>query len=119
MKKLLFAFILLCSVCAFAEKVTFRTGDAFARSLSDFYFPTDIAFTGSRCSVTSVKRVEKDLWCLSLAAFRSGQQSVPVVYEYYVRPGDSIRLRRLETPMEVCTVKVVSVGWNEIVMEMD
>jgi hypothetical protein len=26
--------------------------------------------TGSRCSITSIRKVDKDLWCLSLAAFR-------------------------------------------------
>ena len=44
----------------FAEKITLRTGDALALSITDFFFPVDINVTGSKCSITSVKNIEKD-----------------------------------------------------------
>ena len=113
---LILVFLLSLPLCA--EKHTFRTGDAFALSLTDYFFPVDISMTGSRCSITSIKKVEKDLWCLSLAAFRTGQMTVPIVYEYYVKPGDILKLRRLESPMEECDVKIVSIGWNFVEIEM-
>ena len=111
MKKLAFAllaFIFIFPLCA--EKATLNTGDAFGFSLADYFFPPDITFTGSKCAITAIKKVEKDLWCLSLAAFRSSQMAVPVVYEYYVRAGDTLKMRRLSNPMEECEVKIESVS---------
>ena len=119
MKKLAFtllALVFLFPLCA--EKATLHTGDAFGFSVADYFFPSDITLTGSKCSITAVKKVEKDVWCLSLAAFRSSQMVIPVVYEYYVRAGDTLKMRRLSNPMEECEVKIESVSWNEVVISL-
>lgn len=117
MKKILIAvFFLFISISLYAEKAKLKTGDAFAFSLTDYFFPTDISFTGAKCTITAIKKADKDLWCLSLAAFRSGQMSVPVVYEYYVKAGDTIKMRRLSQPMDECRIKIESIGWNEVVI---
>ena len=114
---LLLAFVFLFPLPA--EKAKLHTGDAFAFSLTDFFFPPDISLIGSKCTITSVKKVDKNLWCLSLAAFRSSQGAVPVVYEYYVSAGDTVKMRRLSNPMEDCFIKIESVSWNEIVISVD
>ncbi len=120
MRKIFLSFIiaLFLASAVFAEKHTLRTGDAFALSLTDYFFPSDISLTGSKCSITAIKKVDKDLWCLSLAAFRSAQIAIPVVYEYYVRAGDVLKMRRLSNPMEECQVKIESVSWNELVISL-
>lgn len=120
MKKifLLTAFIFSLSGALFAEKRTFRTGEVFAFSVTDYFFPADISLTGSKCSITGVKKADKDLWCLSLAAFRPSQGAVPVTFEYYVKAGDTIRMRRLSSPMEEVPVKIEAVNWNEVVISV-
>ena len=113
-------FILLLGIFLFsplfAEKIPLRTGDVLGLSLTDYFFPLDISVTGSKCSVTSIKNVEKDLWCISIAAWRSWNTSAPVIFEYYVKKGDIIKLRRLNNPLEECNLKVESVNWNEAVL---
>lgn len=119
MKKLLLILILTFSCFSvFAEKITLRTGDTLALSLTDFFFPVDINVTGSKCSVTSVKQIEKDIWCLSIAAWKSGVTSVPVTFEYYVKEGDVIKLRRINDPMNECNLKVISLKWNEAILDI-
>ena len=119
MKKLLtFIFDALVSASVFAEKITIRTGDALALSLADFFFPVDITVTGSKCSVTSIKNVDDDLWCISIVALKSGTASIPVVYEYYVKKGDAINLRRINDPMKECSLKVEAITWNEAVLDI-
>ena len=119
MKKL-FLILVLCLSCfsMFAEKITLRTGDALALSITDFFFPVDINVTGSKCSITSVKNIEKDLWCITIAAWRAGATSAPVNFEYYVRVGDTIKLRRINDPMNECNLKVLSLKWNEAVLDI-
>lgn len=119
MKKLMtFIFIALLSTSLFAEKITIKTGDALATSLTDFFFPVDITVTGSKCSVTSIKNIDKDLWCISITACKSGTTSISVVYEYYVKKGDTINLRRINDPMKECSLKVESITWNEAVLDI-
>ncbi len=119
MKKLLtFLFIGFISASLFAQKITIRTGDALAISLTDYFFPVDITVTGSKCSVTSIKNVDKDLWCISITAFKSGTTSIPLVYEYYVKKDDIINLRRITDPMKECSLRVDSITWNEVVLDI-
>lgn len=110
--------IFLLSTSVFAEKITIRTGDSLALSITDYFFPVDISVTGSKCSVTSIKFIEKDLWCISIAAWNSGTVSTPVVYDYYVKQGDIIKLRRIADPMKECNLKVESIKWNEAVLNI-
>lgn len=119
MKKLSIIILLLISTSfVFAEKITTKTGDALALSVTDFFFPVDISVTGSKCSVTSIKHIDKDLWCISIAALRNGTSSLPIIYDYYVKKGDIIKLRRINSPMTECNLKVESIDWNEAVLDI-
>lgn len=60
--------LLFVSVALYAEKITLQTGDFFGISNTDYFYPKDITFTGSRLTITSVKKEEDNLWCLKLAA---------------------------------------------------
>ena len=119
MKKLFLVMIFLtCSTFIFAEKIELHTGDALALSLTDYFFPVDISITGSKCSVTSIKNIDKDLWCISIAAWRTNANSAPVIYDYYVKKGDTIKLRRINDPMKECTLKVETINWNEATLDI-
>ena len=118
MKKItIFLALLFVSVALYAEKITLQTGDFFGISNTDYFYPKDIAFTGSRLTITSVKKEEDNLWCLKLAAPKSTNTNAPIIFEYYVKKGDILTMRRLANPMEEITIKVVSVNWNEITIE--
>lgn len=116
-KTLLICIIFTLSFSLFAEKLTFQTGDFFGISNTDYFYPKDITFTGSRLTITSVKKEEDNLWCLKLAAPKSTNTNAPIIFEYYVKKGDILTMRRLANPMEEITIKVVSVNWNEITIE--
>lgn len=96
----------------FAEKVTFTAG-SIAGKLPECYLPLDFT-AGATCSVTAVRRVEKDLWCLVLTAAKSTQNAAyPVTYEYYLKIGDKIRMRKTGTGLTEHTLTVTRLGWNE------
>ena len=109
--------LLLITVALYAEKITLKTGEAFGISNTDYFYPKDITFTASRLTVTSVKKEDDNLWCLKLAAPKSTNTNAPIVFEYYVKKGDILTMRRLTNPMEEITLKVISVNWNEITIE--
>ena len=50
---------------------------------------------GSKCSITSIKKVEKDMWCISVSALRQGSVTVPITFDYYVKEGDTIKFQRI------------------------
>ena len=117
MKKLfILVFLSLVSISVFAEKITLKTGEALALSLTDYFFPMDITVTGSKCSVTGIKNVDDELWCISITACKMGTVSIPVVYDYYVKKGDIIKLRRISEPMKECSMKLEAIDWNEAVL---
>ena len=120
MRKWLLVFIacFVCTFSVFAEKITLRTGEALALSMTDFFYPVDASVTGSKCSVASIKNIEKDLWCISIAAWRIGNASAPIVFEYYVKKGDIIKLKRISDPLKECNLKVESIKWNEAVLDI-
>lgn len=109
--------ILVCFICSsiFAEEITFRTGDAFALSITDYFCPDDINLMGSKCSITSIKKVEKDMWCISVSALRQGSVTVPITFDYYVKEGDTIKFQRINNQMNKCTLKVLFIQWNKVV----
>lgn len=117
-KSIILGLLLLISTSLFAEKMTIRTGDSLALSLSDYFFPVDITTTGSKCSVTSIKKIDNDMWCLSIAAWKTGGTAMPVVFDYYVKKGDIIKLRRIADPMKECNIKIESINWNEAVLDI-
>ena len=114
MKKIILIFVLFfISFFVFAEKITLQTGDSFGVSNSDF------SFTGAKCTVSSIKKVEDNLWCLTLTAPKSANTSAPVIFDFYIKKGDILKMRRLKNPMEECILKIVSVNWNEITIETE
>lgn len=118
MKKLLiFILGMIFTYSCFSETATFRTGDFLALSITDYFFPVDINTTGSKCSITGIKKIEKDLWCFSITATRTGS-FMPVIYDYYIKQGDTIKMRRINNPMGEIIFEVVSVNWNEIVLNI-
>ena len=120
MKKIiLISALFLLSFAVFAEKITLQTGDSFGISNTDYFYPKDIAFTGAKCTVSSIRKVEDNLWCLSLTAPKSSNTNAPVVFEFYIKKGDVLTMRRLTNPMEECKLKIVSVNWNEITLETE
>jgi len=121
MKKIITLVLLFFVVIAssFAEKLTFHTGDAFGLSNADYFFPVDIAFTASKCTVTSVKKADADLWCFTIIAPKSVNTNAPVSFEFFVKEGDVLTLRRLANPMEKCSLRVITVNWNEISFEVN
>ena len=114
---ILLFFVLIVSLCA--EKFTFHTGEAFGFSNTDYFFPLDIAFTATKCTVTSVKKIDSDLWCLMIVAQKSVNTNAPVIFEFFIKKGDVLKMRQLSNPMIVCNLKVVNAGWNEISFETE
>lgn len=115
---ILLSFLLL-TVALYAEKITFQTGDAFGTSNADYFYPKDITFTGSRLTVTSVKKIEDNLWCFTLTTSNSANTNAPVSFEFYLKENDVLTMRRLKNPLEEFKLKVISINWNEITFEFN
>ena len=116
MKKLfhiILAFLALTTF-SFAEKVTFTTGDVAGTSLTDRFMPMDFSMLASQCTVSAIKKVEKDIWCIKITANKTGgAASIPIEYEYFVKKGDKIQMRRFsEKGISDCVLTVDSVDWN-------
>ncbi len=122
MKKIFYIFVLfLASTLSFAEKITFTTGDMAGSSITDRFMPMDFSMVASQCTVSSIKKVEKDLWSMKITASKNtGTNSIPIEYEYFVKKGDKIKMRRLnEKGMSETILKVESVDWNQVVFEVE
>ena len=119
MKKLhVFFFILLiASGLVFAEDVKVKTGDVFGASMTDYFTPVAKGIRGSWTCVSSIKNVEKDLWCLTLVVDSKSNQ-VPKTFEYFVRPGDVITVCRFPDITKDVQLKVKSIKWNEAILEV-
>ena len=115
MKKIfhILAFLALTTF-SFAEKVTFTTGDIAGSSLTDRFMPMDFSMLASQCTVSAIKKVEKDIWCIKITASKqSGAVSIPIEYEYFIKKGGKIRMRRFsEKGMSECVLTLDSVDWN-------
>ena len=118
-KTILICLLILLSAAVFAEKINLHTGEAFGISNTDYFYPKDISFTGAKCTISSIKKIEDNLWCLTITAPKSVNTNAPVVFEFYIKKGDVLTMRRLTNPMEECKLKVLSVNWNEIVLNIE
>jgi len=108
---LIIAAALMLALPAAAEKIIFSTGNVAGTSLTDKFMPQDFSMLGTSCTVSAVFRTESGMWCIRLSAV-SGERA-PVVYEYFVQPGDNIRMRRLnESGLSECALTVTAVTWN-------
>ncbi len=71
MKKLLILFLILfVSANLFSEDIKVKTGDVFGSSMTDYFTPVAKGIRGSWTCVSSIKNVEKDLWCLTLIVIK-------------------------------------------------
>lgn len=68
----------------------------------------------SQCTVSAIKKVDKDIWCIKITASKQGgASSIPIEYEYFVKKGDKIRMRRISAQgMSECELTVESLDWN-------
>ena len=120
MKKIILVCLLFLSTIAlYAEKINLHTGESFGVSNTDYFYPKDISFTGAKCTISAIKKVEDNLWCLTLTAPKSTNTNAPVIFEFYIKKGDILTMRRLTNPMEEFNLKVISVNWNEITLETE
>ena len=119
MKKILISFLILfvSTILLSAEDVKVKTGDVFGSSMTDYFTPVAKGVRGSWTCVSSIKNVEKDLWCLTLIVDSKSNQ-FPKTFEYYVRPGDIITVCRFPDIQKDVKLKVKSITWNEAVLEI-
>ena len=118
MKKLRILFLIFfVSANLFAEDIKLKTGDVFGSSMTDYFTPVAKGIRGSWTCVSSIKNVEKDLWCLTLIVDSKANQ-IPKTFEYYVRPGDVISVYRFPDIQKEVQLKVKSIKWNEAVLEV-
>lgn len=119
MKKI-FYFLLLLSISSFifAERVTLKTGESLSLSIVDYFFPIDMNVIGCRCSISSIHKIENDIWCFTILALKNNSSILPIKYDYYIRKDSILRFNRLNTSMSECSLKVVSIDWNIITLEI-
>ena len=118
MKRLIFMIILLVgSYMFFAEEIKVKTGDVFGASMLDYFTPLEKSVSGGKTSVSSIKNVENDLWCITIIA-ESKSSQFPKTFEYYVKPGDSISVFRFPDIQKEVQLKFKSITWNEAVVEV-
>lgn len=119
MKKLhiFFLIMMITKGFVFAEDIKVKTGDVFGSSMTDYFTPVAKGIRGSWTCVSSIKNVEKDLWCLTLIVDSKTNQ-MPKTFEYYVRSGDIISVCRFPDIQKEVQLKVKNIKWNEAVLEV-
>ena len=118
MKKLILLLVLLVASCMlFAEEIRVKTGDVFGVSVVDYFTPIEKSVSGGKTCVSSIKNVEKDLWCVTIIA-ESKTTQFPKAFEYYVRAGDTITVYRFPDIQKEVQLKFKSINWNEAVVEV-
>ena len=118
MKKLICLLVLLAGSCMlFAEEIKVKTGDVFGASMLDYFTPVEKSVSGGKTCVSSIKNVEKDLWCITIIA-ESKSSQFPKMFEYYLRAGDSITVFRFPDIQKEVQLKFKSITWNEAVVEV-
>ena len=115
--RILFLIFFVSAGLLFAEEVRVKTGDVFGSSMTDYFTPVAKGIRGSWTCVSSIKNVEKDLWCLTLIVDSKTNQ-IPKTFEYYVRPGDVISVCRFPDIQKEVQLKVKSITWNEAVLDV-
>ena len=122
MKRLFLFFALFFTMSFFySENIVFTTEDIAGSSITDRFSPIDFSMLASTTTVSAIFNVDKDVWCIRLTANKTGgATSIPIVYEYYVKKGDKIRMRRIcENGLVECTLTIVSLDWNKAEFSID
>ena len=102
----------------FAEKLTLKTGDVFGFSQTDYFYPLDKVFMTSHSSVASVSKAENIVWCIKISVCKNFDAGAPSVFEYYVREGDVIKVKRFLRNEQIFNLKVLSLNWNEVTFDV-
>ena len=124
MKKFLsIVFILSSALCAYAERVTFYTGLSLGATPEspvnmDPFIPANYALSGGSASVTSIARENGDVWKMCVTVLPK-DGAFPVTYEYFLKAGGTIYMRRVVQPRLTRALKVVSADWNRAVFELE
>lgn len=119
MKKSFFIILFLIPGLLFAEELKVKTGDVFGFSVTDYFFPSGISVRGSRGTVTSIQKVNEDLWNFRIAVcLNSPQNPYPVQFDYYVKTGYELSFYRMPNYKDEIKLKVKSVDWNEITFSL-
>ena len=117
-KRIIFLIVLCTSIAAlFTEEVKVKTGDVFGVSMLDYFSPVEKSVSGCTTCVSSIKNIEKDLWCITLIS-ESKSNRFPKYFEYYVRASDTINVYRFPDIQKEVRLKVKSITWNEAVLEV-
>ena len=118
MKKLICLLVLLAGSCMlFSEEIKVKTGDVFGASMLDYFTPVEKSVSGGKACVSSIRNVEKDLWCITIIA-ESKSSQFPKTFEYYLRAGDKISVYRFPDIQQEVQLKFKSITWNEAVVEV-
>lgn len=110
--------IFACAGSLFAETLSLKTGDIFGFSQTDDFLPLDRSYMMTSSTVSSIGKVENGIWCLKVTVKKSLDAGVPVIFEYFVREGDVIQVKRFLHNEEIYKLKVLSVNWNEITFDV-
>lgn len=115
MKRIAFVLILLLvGAYCFADDFIAKTGNRFGTSLTDFYSPTDKSIGAQITFVSAIKKVENDLWCITLVTSSRSLQ-YPISFEYFVRVGDVIEVMKFPDIETIYKLKLKNISWNEAV----
>lgn len=115
MKRFIFVFILLIvGHLSFAADFTVKTGNRLGTSITDFYSPNDKSIGAQVTFVSAIKKVDNDLWCITLVTSSKSLQ-YPISFEYYVRVGDVIEVLKFPDNNTIHKLKLKQISWNEAV----
>lgn len=109
------------------EKIVFRTGMTAGMTVEnpyrviDSFIPLSFIGTGGKCHVTSIRKLDaQEMWCMTLTVESAEQKSAePVSFDFYIKRGSTIFMRRLLMPMSACEMRVTSVDWNTVTFEIE
>lgn len=116
-------FLLSAAFCASAAKIAFYTGLSLGSTPDmpinvDPYIPANYALSGGSASVTSIEKTSGDVWKMRVTVVPK-DNAFPVNYDYFLKPGGTIYMRRVVQPRVTYSLKVVSVDWNKAVFEVE
>lgn len=110
-------FFLLFTLFLSAEEFKVKAGGCFGLTMFDYFTPVDTSVSGRQTSVSSIKNIDKDLWCITLIS-ESKNDNFPKYYEYYVHRGDVIEMCRFPDIQTIHKLKIISITWNEAILEV-
>lgn len=110
--------VLSCSLCVYAQtnQITIKTGEEIK------YYPVDVEIRASLPVVSKIMKIDDEVFEFSLTVAAFSNSSVygtyPILVSYYIRVGDELELKKIDTYFDPVFVKfeVVSINWNTLVL---